>query len=201
MNVLRMLGTSLLLLVIVCPVVAQDAEPGGVIIQDGRLTSALTINPILSGDVQTSRITGFLFPGFLNVNVAEGVFSAYDPPYAIGGIVDTWEVDETGTVYTFHLREGLTWSDGDPIDAADVLYTWRVIQAGANGEVSTPLSFVIDPTGQSGMVDVRHWMITRCRSRSLRLSVRCLVMPAFSVRCLHMCSPPIQRSSRTRRKS
>lgn len=154
MNVLRMLGTSLLLLVIVCPVVAQDAEPGGVIIQDGRLTSALTINPILSGDVQTSRITGFLFPGFLNVNVAEGVFSAYDPPYAIGGIVDTWEVDETGTVYTFHLREGLTWSDGDPIDAADVLYTWRVIQAGANGEVSTPLSFVIDPTGQSGMVDV-----------------------------------------------
>ncbi|MBL8145820.1 MAG: hypothetical protein JNL34_05480 [Anaerolineae bacterium] len=153
MNILRLAGIYLLLVLAVCPVGAQDEEPG-VIIQSGSLSSALTLNPILAGDAQTGRIVGFLFPAFLNANVAEGVYSAYDPPFAAGGIVDTWEIDETGKVYTFHLREGLTWNDGDPIDAADVLYTWHVIQAGAEGVLNTPASFVIDPTGQSGILDV-----------------------------------------------
>ena len=154
MNLLKLIVIGLLLVLAVCPVSAQDEEPGGVVIQTGNLSSAATLNPLLAGDAQTMELVNFLFPWFLNANVAEGVFSDYDPPYATGGIVDTWEIDETGTVYTFHLREGLTWNDGDPIDAADVLYTWHVIQAGAEGVLNTPLSFVIDPTGQSGILDV-----------------------------------------------
>ena len=29
------------------------------------------------------------------------------------------------TVYTFHLREGLVWSDGEPITAHDYEYAWK----------------------------------------------------------------------------
>lgn len=29
-----------------------------------------------------------------------------------------------GTVFTFHLREGVTWHDGHPFDAHDVLFSW-----------------------------------------------------------------------------
>lgn len=34
-------------------------------------------------------------------------------------MVDTWEVSDDGRVYTFTLRDGLTWHDGDPVTAED----------------------------------------------------------------------------------
>jgi len=34
-------------------------------------------------------------------------------------MVDTWEVDDEGLTYTFTLRDGLTWHDGEPVTAAD----------------------------------------------------------------------------------
>ncbi len=33
---------------------------------------------------------------------------------------------ERGTVFTFHLREGVTWHDGHPLDARDVLFSWKL---------------------------------------------------------------------------
>lgn len=35
----------------------------------------------------------------------------------------TWTVDNTGTVYTFHLKQNLHFSDGNPLTAADVAYS------------------------------------------------------------------------------
>ncbi len=35
---------------------------------------------------------------------------------------------ELGTVFTFHLRDGVVWHDGHPFDADDVLYSWKVFQ-------------------------------------------------------------------------
>ncbi len=49
-----------------------------------------------------------------------------------GDIVETWEISEDGTVYTFHLRDNIYWHDGNEIfpegearrvDAHDVVYT------------------------------------------------------------------------------
>lgn len=34
-----------------------------------------------------------------------------------------WEVSEDGTVYTFSLKEGVTWHDGEPFTAADVVFS------------------------------------------------------------------------------
>ena len=43
----------------------------------------------------------------------------------IGGMAETWEVSEDGLTYTFHLREGLKWSDGTPLTANDFVYTFK----------------------------------------------------------------------------
>lgn len=50
----------------------------------------------------------------------EMLFRPYDGVYE-PEVVDTWEVDETGTVYTYHLKES-NWSDGTPITADDFAY-------------------------------------------------------------------------------
>lgn len=45
----------------------------------------------------------------------------------IGDLAESWEVSEDGTVFTFKLREGVTWHDGEPFTAEDVLFTYERI--------------------------------------------------------------------------
>lgn len=40
-------------------------------------------------------------------------------------LAESWEVSENGVDYTFHLREGVTFSNGSPLTAADVQYTFE----------------------------------------------------------------------------
>ena len=38
-------------------------------------------------------------------------------------LAERWDVDEAGGTWTFHLRPGLVWQDGQPLTSADVLFT------------------------------------------------------------------------------
>lgn len=38
---------------------------------------------------------------------------------------ESWEVSEDGLTWTFHLRKGLVWSDGEPLTADDYVFTFR----------------------------------------------------------------------------
>ena len=42
------------------------------------------------------------------------------------GLAESWETSEDGTVWTFHLREGVTFHDGSAFDANDVVATWQM---------------------------------------------------------------------------
>ncbi len=58
----------------------------------------------------------------------------------IPDIATAWDISEDGTQYTFHLREGMKWSDGKPFTSADILF-W-VEDVVGNKELS--------PAGQPG---------------------------------------------------
>lgn len=48
----------------------------------------------------------------------------FSPTFQVqGDAAQTWDVDPTGTIYTFHLRSNLFFSDGKPITAADFAYS------------------------------------------------------------------------------
>lgn len=40
-------------------------------------------------------------------------------------LAESYTVDETGTVYTFKIRENAYWSNGTPITAYDFVYAWK----------------------------------------------------------------------------
>lgn len=40
-------------------------------------------------------------------------------------LAESWDVDATRTHWTFHLRKGVTWHDGVPFDADDVVFTFE----------------------------------------------------------------------------
>lgn len=41
------------------------------------------------------------------------------------GQAESWETSEDGLTWTFHLRDGLKWSDGSDLTANDFVYSWR----------------------------------------------------------------------------
>lgn len=45
----------------------------------------------------------------------------------VPGLAETWEESPDHKYWTYHLRPGMTWSDGEPLTAADVAYTFNRI--------------------------------------------------------------------------
>lgn len=41
----------------------------------------------------------------------------------VGSLADTWDLSDDGTIYTFHLHEGVKFSDGSDLKASDVVYS------------------------------------------------------------------------------
>ena len=42
-------------------------------------------------------------------------------------LAESWEVSPDARVYTFHLRQDITWHDGTAFTADDVIFTWSVL--------------------------------------------------------------------------
>ncbi|NCB34069.1 MAG: peptide ABC transporter substrate-binding protein, partial [Erysipelotrichia bacterium] len=40
-------------------------------------------------------------------------------------LAESWDISEDGMTYTFHLRDGLKWSDGTALTANDFVYGWQ----------------------------------------------------------------------------
>jgi peptide/nickel transport system substrate-binding protein len=51
------------------------------------------------------------------------------------GLAESWETSEDGRTWTFHLRDDVTWSDGETLDSADVVHTYsRVVDGGVEAD-------------------------------------------------------------------
>ena len=69
----------------------------------------------VSGDWE-NRIVGDIFEGLVTEDINAD---------AIPGMAESWTISDDGTVYTFTLREGVTWSDGVPVTAGDFVYAFQ----------------------------------------------------------------------------
>ena len=50
------------------------------------------------------------------------------------GLAESWEVSDDGLVWTFNLRQGVTFHDGSDFDANDVVLSWQAV-----GDCASPL--------------------------------------------------------------
>lgn len=58
-------------------------------------------------------------------NVYEGLVGRDSHNRVVPAIADSWDIAKDGLAYTFHLRQGLTFSNGDVLDATDVVWSIR----------------------------------------------------------------------------
>lgn len=56
--------------------------------------------------------------------------------------------NKSGTVYHVFLGKQWKWSDGDPVTASDLLFTWHVVQAASATNAPAPWPFVGAGTGE-----------------------------------------------------
>src|SRR5438552_10310210 len=108
--------------------VSRTAGPGGEASlapkRGGQLVASIravprSFNRIVARE-QTAELLSFLTQGRL-VRINRSTFDL--EPW----LAEKWETSPDGRTFTLHLRPGVTWSDGEPFTAADVLFT---LQAG-----------------------------------------------------------------------
>src|SRR4029079_4126476 len=62
----------------------------------------------------------------------------------VPSLAERWEISDDGLRYVFHLREGLTWSDGSPLTAHDIEFgIKRVLDPDSPGS-SVAISFALE---------------------------------------------------------
>lgn len=75
-----------------------------------------TIDPALNSAVDGGNMILHAFETLLTVDSDNKI---------VPGQAESFEVSDDGLTYTFHLREGLKWSDGTPLTANDFVYSWK----------------------------------------------------------------------------
>ena len=56
----------------------------------------------------------------------------------VPGQAESFEVSDDGLTYTFHLRDGLKWSDGSDLTAEDFVYSYKRL---ANPLTAAPYAY------------------------------------------------------------
>lgn len=95
-----------------------------------------TFNPFNCKDNISALMSGIMYDGLLSSDPMTG--------QPTPKLAKSFSISPDGTIYTIKLRHGIKWSDGKPITADDVVFTWNDIIFAGLGDTSTRDSIVID---------------------------------------------------------
>jgi peptide/nickel transport system substrate-binding protein len=103
------------------PPLIVSCEPG---VRGGRLVIATyrdpkTFNPITKEESSSDVIVRHLFWSLCNFDQVN-----QEP---VPGLAESWQVAADKKTWTFKLRKGLRWSDGEPLTADDVVFTFQAL--------------------------------------------------------------------------
>jgi peptide/nickel transport system substrate-binding protein len=93
---------------------ATAAEGDKLVLTVGLANDFDTLNPLVGVEVPDYDVW--------NLQYATLTDKAADDFATIPGLAESWVESNGGLTYTYTLREGLTWSDGEPLTAEDVAY-------------------------------------------------------------------------------
>ena len=127
---------------------------------------ALDIQPGQPGGTLTLSLDNappsFFYYGVIDNNLQAVSQQIFDPLLEfnldtyelVPGLAESWEVSDDGTAYTFRLREGVTWQDGEPFTAEDVVFTYTQIVMNPEALAGDAAQFVVNVDGEDRMVEV-----------------------------------------------
>lgn len=93
---------------------AESAATGGTVVIDRTLDSE-TLDPVMTANNCDIWV--------LNMMVEGLVTSSDDGKEVIPAVADSWTVSDDNLTYTFHIRDGIKFSDGNPVTAEDCVFS------------------------------------------------------------------------------
>lgn len=102
------------------------------------------LDPALNSTVDGACLAILAFSGLVTYD-AEGQL--------VPELAESYEMSEDGMTYTFTLRDGLKWSDGEDLNAEDVAYSWNRL---ANPETGADYAYLTSAiaTKEDGTLDI-----------------------------------------------
>ncbi|MCP3969764.1 MAG: peptide ABC transporter substrate-binding protein [Rhodobacteraceae bacterium] len=97
-----------------------------------QLDEFSSVDPQVVEDVSGAEVVRDLFEGLMNQD-ADGNL--------VPGVATGFEANDANDVYTFTLRQGAKWSNGDPITAHDFVYGW---QRAVDPALASPYSWYME---------------------------------------------------------
>jgi peptide/nickel transport system substrate-binding protein len=113
---------------------AQEPGSGGVIVAgyQGGTTGLGSLNPLRSG---FNSVTLLMFPAAVSASPFTQYYARVGDEGVTNALATDWTISKDGLVYTFTLRQDAIWSDGTPITATDVKFSFDAI---ASGQIESP---------------------------------------------------------------
>jgi oligopeptide transport system substrate-binding protein len=94
------------------------------VLRRGLAGEPSSLDPAMAADNFSFQLLQDLYEG-LTIESANG--------QVLPGVASSWNVDPTGTEYTFHLRNSARWSNGKPVRAQEFVFAWRRVLDPARG--------------------------------------------------------------------
>jgi peptide/nickel transport system substrate-binding protein len=136
------------------PPAVSDCEPG---LRGGRLVVATfgdpkTFNPMTENESSSRDIIRFMFSGLTDFD--------WPTQTAKPGLAHAWQAEADQKTWTFKLRRGLRWSDGRPLTADDVVFTFNDVLYNTN---------IVNVTVDLYRIDGKDFTVTKLDDSTVRI--------------------------------
>ena len=113
----RVVGAGVLAATVLLPAAAPTAAADPVILRVGTIQDNDSLNPY-----ETALVVGYEAYQ-LTYNLLVDFGPDLEP---IPGFANSWEHNADGSGWTFHIRDGMKWSDGTPATSEDACFSWQL---------------------------------------------------------------------------
>ena len=133
----RLLGAGALVGSLLLPAAAPVAAADPVVFRAGTTQDLDSLNPYAT----------LLVVGYDAFQLSYNLLVDFGPDLEpIPGFADRWERAADGHSWTFHIRDGMKWSDGEPATSADACFSWQLaLDAIADGGAGSLGAGYLDP--------------------------------------------------------
>lgn len=126
-GVLRLLVAALILITvsfIAVRFVVQKIDTARKTITFGLVGQPVKINPIFTtGNAIDLKLVPLFYRGLIKYDKGQ---------QPIPDLASDWQIADNGKIYNFTIADNLKWTDGEPITAEDVAYTYNLIKTTPN---------------------------------------------------------------------
>lgn len=97
---------------------AWSDTPADILVMASNINDIVSIDPAEAYESSSGELVGQTYDRLVQ-------YDATDLEVLAPGLATSWEADEANKTIVFTLRDGVTFSSGNPLTGADVVYSWK----------------------------------------------------------------------------